>query len=64
MVESRIRLNRFQNEDTRTREELNVQSSYGRKKRIEVTNALKTQRRLLYLKTQLVPRSKHFPSRL
>jgi hypothetical protein len=27
-------------------------------------NPLKTKRRLLYLKTQLVPRSKHFPSRL
>ena len=27
-------------------------------------NPLKTKRRLLYLKTQVVPRSKHFPSRL
>ena len=27
-------------------------------------NTLKTQRRLLYLKTQFVPRSKHFSSRL
>jgi hypothetical protein len=27
-------------------------------------NLLKTKRRLLYLKTQSVPRSKHFPSRL
>jgi hypothetical protein len=28
------------------------------------TNTLKTKRRLLYLMTQLVPRSKHFSSRL
>jgi len=27
-------------------------------------NPLNTNRRLLYLKTQFVPRSKHFPSRL
>ena len=27
-------------------------------------NPLKTKRRLLYLKTQFVPRSKHFSSRL
>ena len=27
-------------------------------------NPLKTKRRLLYLKTQIVPRSKHFSSRL
>ena len=27
-------------------------------------NSLKTKRRLLYLKTQFVPRSKHFSSRL
>ena len=30
----------------------------------EVFNPLKTKRRLLYLKTQFVPRSKHFSSRL
>ena len=29
-----------------------------------VINPLKTKRRLLYLKTQFVPRSKHFSSRL
>ena len=32
--------------------------------RILCFNPLKTKRRLLYLKTQFVPRSKHFPSRL
>ena len=30
----------------------------------EILNPLKTKRRQLYLKTQFVPRSKHFPSRL
>ena len=30
----------------------------------QITNPLKTKRRLLYLKTQSVPRSKHFSSRL
>ena len=30
----------------------------------EIINPLKTKRRLLYLKTQFVPRSKHFSSRL
>ena len=30
----------------------------------EQTSPLKTKRRLLYLKTQFVPRSKHFSSRL
>ena len=32
--------------------------------RLPVINPLKTKRRLLYLKTQFVPRSKHFSSRL
>ena len=37
----------------------------GRKfKLISAFNPLKTKRRLLYLKTQFVPRSKHFSSRL
>ena len=31
---------------------------------IEYINPLNTKRRLLYLKTQFVPRSKHFSSRL
>jgi len=31
---------------------------------IPAINPLKTKRRLLYLKTQFVPRSKHFSSRL
>ena len=30
----------------------------------QVSNPLNTKRRLLYLKTQFVPRSKHFSSRL
>ena len=29
-----------------------------------IINLLKTKRNLLYLKTQFVPRSKHFPPRL
>ena len=33
-------------------------------KDIVVHNPLKTKRRLLYLKTQFVPRSKHFSSQL
>ena len=31
---------------------------------MDVVNSSKTQRRVLYLKTQFVPRSKHFSSRL
>ena len=33
-------------------------------KELKYINLLKTKRRLLYLKTQFVPRSKHFPLRL
>jgi hypothetical protein len=33
-------------------------------KEIRIINSLKSKRRLLYLKTQFVPRSKHFSSRL
>ena len=36
---------------------------YETKRRLTI-NPLKTKRRLLYLKTQFVPRSKHFSSRL
>ena len=39
-------------------------STGGEKKRRTSLNPLNTKGRLLYLKTQFVPRSKHFSSRL
>ena len=36
----------------------------GQTRIVCIFNPLKTKRRLLYLKTQFVPRSKHFSSRL
>ena len=42
----------------------NVFGRERRKKFLPYINPLNTKRRLLYLKTQFVPRSKHFSSRL
>ena len=43
-----------------------IKNKYGNELKVRncIINPLKTKRRLLYLKTQFVPRSKHFSSRL
>ena len=49
---------------TNVRSEYFQKVTYGVEMLLFVINPLKTKRRLLYLKIQFVPRSKHFSSRL